>query len=340
MVTRHPTTPNVPSGSASVQAWRSAHAIALLVVILVLTACGGAQADEEPTILTIRQPHATFTPTSPPPADGQSVPQSNAAQSAGSQDANANQTADGNAANDAAEGDPKAIINGVLVNLRTGPDTNYAIVAEVERGTEFDIVGKDEIGSWWQVCCYEDREVWVIDTFVDTIGAVDTVRAVANIPPPEPAGQANVAPPPAPTPVPPPTAPPPPPTAAPPAAPEFGFDLEASEQFPETNVMRVFLFAHDGQDGLEGYSLKVTKNGTELSVGEKTFGPQPGFTWPIADGRQRFQNMKAEFPGESPAGTWEVQLIDSGGSPVGPPATFDLTANEPERELYVRYLKR
>ena len=50
--------------------------------------------------------------------------------------------------------------------------------------------------------------------------------------------------------------------------------------------------------------------------------------------------MKVEFPGIQPAGTWVVELVDGGGNVVGPPATFNLSGNDPSQELYVRYKKR
>jgi hypothetical protein len=49
--------------------------------------------------------------------------------------------------------------------------------------------------------------------------------------------------------------------------------------------------------------------------------------------------MKVEFPGIQPAGAWEIQLLDSGGAPAGPPATFTLIGGDQNRELYVRYEK-
>ncbi|MCB0157568.1 MAG: hypothetical protein KDD83_05520, partial [Caldilineaceae bacterium] len=61
------------------------------------------------------------------------------------------------------------------------------------------------------------------------------------------------------------------------------------------------------------------------------------FTWPFQDARQRSQNWKAEFDNIGPAGTWEVQLMDAQGNLVGPPATFTLSQNDPNQELYVRY---
>ena len=84
----------------------------------------------------------------------------------------------------------------------------------------------------------------------------------------------------------------------------------------------------------------MTKDGAELPVDSESFGPQAGYTWPIATARQRFQNLKVEFPGQAPAGTWVVELIDGGGKIVGAPATFNLTATEPNQELYVRYQQK
>ena len=104
-------------------------------------------------------------------------------------------------------------------------------------------------------------------------------------------------------------------------------------------MVRVFLYVFDSEQALDGYSVRVKKDGGELPVAQTSMGGQPSLTWPIADARQRFQNMKVEFPGVAPAGTWEVQLVDGGGNVVGPPATFTLDGNDTNQELYVRYKK-
>ncbi|MCL0184885.1 hypothetical protein M2T59_32220, partial [Klebsiella pneumoniae] len=54
-----------------------------------------------------------------------------------------------------------------------------------------------------------------------------------------------------------------------------------------------------------------------------------------ADPRQRFHNLKAEFPGVQAAGTWEVPLVDGSGAPAGPPATFTLVGGDQNRDRYV-----
>jgi hypothetical protein len=166
---------------------------------------------------------------------------------------------------------------------------------------------------------------------VDTLGLVDSVPVIGGAAEPVAAApQATTTP--AATSV--------PPTATAVPAPVVNFDLETQEQFPETGVVRIFLYVYSGNSALEGYSLSVTKDGTALPVEGTSFGGQPAFTWPFQDPRQRFQNFKIEYSDTPPQGVWQVQLIDDKGATVGPPAIFTLSSNDPQQELYVRYAKR
>lgn len=224
---------------------------------------------------------------------------------------------------------PQVVINSPLVNLRTGPGVNYALLGTAERGEEFGIVGKNAAGDWWRVCCVGEQPGWVIDELVETSGAVDTVPvsdAVAEAPPTATSAPAAPAA----------TIAPAEPTAT--TAPSFSFTLVGQEQFPEPKLVRIFLYVYENDRALEGYTLRVRKDGAELPVTATSAAGQ-SLSWPIADARQRFQNMKVEFPGIQPAGTWEVQLLDGSGNAVGPAATFTLEGNEPDQELYVRYKK-
>lgn len=215
---------------------------------------------------------------------------------------------EGAAAAPAVQDPPKATVNTALVNARSGAGTEFGVVKVVEAGEVFDIVGKDESGTWWQVCCVEGQQAWLTDEFVDISGNLDAL----NNPP-----------------------------AAEAAAPaEISFDLEAQEQFPESSTVRIYLFANNAGAALAGYGLKVTKDGVDQPASGTSFAGQPGFTWPLQDARQRSQNLKLEFPGVEPAGTWQVTLVNRDGQPVGPPATFTLAANDTELELYVRYKKK
>jgi hypothetical protein len=88
--------------------------------------------------------------------------------------------------------------------------------------------------------------------------------------------------------------------------------------------------------GLEGYTLRVRHNGAELPVDRISAGGLPTLTRGEPSPYTRFANLNAIFV-EAQAGSWVVELVDLNGAVVGPPAEFELTADEITRELYVRY---
>jgi hypothetical protein len=130
-------------------------------------------------------------------------------------------------------------------------------------------------------------------------------------------------------------------TLTPTSTPTFAFELEGAEQFPaqfpETEGVRIYLYVYSlAEFGLPGYSLRVTHNGVPLTVNAVSVGGLPGQTRPGPSVYTRLTNMQVEFQ-QPPGGTWEVQLVDQDGTPVGPPAMFTLSVENPNRELYVRY---
>lgn len=326
--------------------------LALLLLLSLTTACafGGASSAAEP-YQPIRSPYPTFTPTPVVLAQTEQqappVAVSNPAAAAPTQPAPANAppptdtpvppTDTPTVAATTAPAPPRLVVNAPLANVRTGPGTTYAVLTTVERGQEYDIVGKNAAGDWWRFCCVNDQPAWIIAELVDVDGAAELApvsEEVAQAPAAAVTAQPATAPIAAPTETA--TA-----EATPaPAAPEFAFELVAAEQFSEPKVVRVFLYVYDGDNALEGYTVQAKKDGAAQTVAGSSVGGQPSFTWPIADTRQRFQNMKVEFPNVTAAGVWEIQLVDNGGNPMGPPASFTLKANDPNQELYVRYKKR
>ncbi len=303
--------------------------LSIAIVVLMLAACGGEEAPT-PEPAPLRTPHATFTPTpaqstsTPPPVVD--APAANAAQPAAP----------------AAEA-AIAVVNDELVNLRNAPSLTASEVVQVAtRGAEFTVVGRSADDEWWQLCCVDGVEVWVYESYVDTAGPVDAVPVRE---------QAAAAPPPA-TPVPPtpapvqPTAPPEPPAAPTelPAPvdtplPALPFNLASQEQFPEgNNLVRIFAYVTAGEKPAPGLTLRVSRDGAELPVTGVT-AAESGLTWPVANPRQRFQNLKVEFPNVQSTGVWSVQLVDGSGTPAGPAATFTLAAGDTNREFYVRYDK-
>ncbi len=131
------------------------------------------------------------------------------------------------------------------------------------------------------------------------------------------------------------------PTPVPTATPAYAFALEAADKFPTQalapNVVRIWMYVHSPAElGLGGYSVQVRHNGAPLQVDEISTEGVPGATFDTPGPYTRFTNFNVLFV-EAQAGTWDVQLLDAGGVPAGPPAQFTLDAAEETRELYVRY---
>jgi hypothetical protein len=342
----------------------------LIGLALALAGCFGGS-EEQPADDVVRTPRPTFTPTpkQPTPTPPPVTPTAPPANTGGA-------TGAGQPIQIAADA-PVAVVNSDQVNARKRPDiTSDNIIRELKRGDELHIIGQSADDEWWFVCCVDNGTAWVYYSYVDTTGNVDAVPVTDSDAGPVDATVAQGAAPavpqaPAPTTAPPAaqpaapaaTEPPAAPQAAPPAeaaqpaapadtpvpaeppapadtpAPAFPFNLVAQEQFIETNdLLRIYLYVYQGTSALPDYTLRVTKDGAEMPVSGKSIDAA-GFTWPVADPRQRFQNLKVEFPGVQAAGTWEVQLVDGSGTPAGPPAIFTLAGGDQNRELYVRYEK-
>ncbi len=298
----------------------------LAASLLLLTACGEAATPEPPPL---RTPRATFTPT---PVEPVTPTAPVASQPAASQPPAAPEQAVA-----------IAVVNDELVNARNAPSlTASEVVQVVTRGTEFTVVGRSADDEWWQLCCVDGAEVWIYESYVDTAGPVDAVPVRGET---AAAPTATPVPPPTAAPAAQPTTPPQPaaPTDTPPPAdtpvPALPFTLASQEQFPEeNNLVRIFAYVTAGEAPSPGLTLQVTRDGAELPVTGVT-SAQSGLTWPVANPRQRFQNLKVEFPNVQSTGVWTVQLVDGGGAPAGPAATFTLAAGDTNREFYVRYDK-
>jgi hypothetical protein len=131
------------------------------------------------------------------------------------------------------------------------------------------------------------------------------------------------------------------PTLPPTPTPEYVFELEIAEKLPTDSlapdVVRIYLYVYSPSAmGLAGYSLQVLHNGAPLIVDEVSTAGVPDVTRTEPGPYTRFTNLNVIFV-EPQAGRWDIQLIDEERRPVGPPVSFDLTADEATRELYVRY---
>lgn len=72
------------------------------------------------------------------------------------------------------------VISADLVNLRSGPGTQFEIVGSVTLSQTVQITGKNDTGKWWQVCCQTGKAgaAWIIREFV----AVDKKAPTDKLP--------------------------------------------------------------------------------------------------------------------------------------------------------------
>lgn len=72
---------------------------------------------------------------------------------------------------------PTAIVRTAVLNLRSGPGVDFALVGRVVSGNRLPIVGRSTDSAWWQVRA-ADSEVWVFNELVEVAGPVDQIVAV------------------------------------------------------------------------------------------------------------------------------------------------------------------
>lgn len=200
----------------------------------------------------------------------------------------------------------KAVITNPQANLRTGPGTNYGLAGTVDRGAEFEIVGKNPAGDWWQLCCVNGQRVWIADFLVDTSGPVDAVAVAGDIPAPPPTV------PPAPTATPAPAQP----TAIP--APVFALTKSAYVEPQENSNPYITFFGwicrqqFPCSDAVGGY--KIVADGP-LGRKEAIFESQTQIGNPGLTGLEFWYSAKLEFAGTSP-GEYQVWVTDMSGNQV------------------------
>ncbi len=77
---------------------------------------------------------------------------------------------------------PQIRVQAERLNARTGPSTNYPTVTVLEAGETFDLIGRLNDGTWWQICCINGDPAWVIAEGVELWGNAN-LAPVVEIPP-------------------------------------------------------------------------------------------------------------------------------------------------------------
>ncbi|MEI2689805.1 MAG: SH3 domain-containing protein [Anaerolineae bacterium] len=228
---------------------------------------------------------------------------------------------------------PKAIIGGDgQVNVRSGPGTAYAEAGQVATGTELEIVSSNAAGDWYEVCCVDGQNVWVVARLVEVTGDAGLIQVASNIPAPPTATPAPTRPP---VVVQPPAQPTQPPAPTAPPAPTFRFAKRSMEPRPNTNPLvsvfgGLYNAALDLNSPVTGYKLVVQAPSGQQH--EMEFGP--AFLRGDAGYPSEFLfNAKIEIPLSE--GTFRAWVADPGGNQVS--EAYDLPVAGETRTFIVRW---
>lgn len=87
---------------------------------------------------------------------------------------------------------PQAVVSTSGANIRRGPGVVYPIMDTIRTGDSVVIIGRNNAGDWWRVCCVEGEPGWLFAQAVTTTG--DVSLAPLSPAPPTPSPSATPAP--------------------------------------------------------------------------------------------------------------------------------------------------
>lgn len=220
---------------------------------------------------------------------------------------------------------PQVRVTAPTVNLRSGPGTNYPRVGQATQGQVFDIVAKNQDGSWFQISV-NGKTAWVINDarWTSTTGDMGVVQVAENLPTPPP------------TPKPRPTKPPAP-TATP--APTHLFVKHQFQPRPNSNPIVTFFgglynSALDLTAPISGYKMVVilpSGERREAPFGNMFLRGDPGLA------SEFVYNAKLEITPPMD-GAYKVFVADAGGNQVS--EAWDATVSGDQRTFIVRWKQK
>jgi len=87
----------------------------------------------------------------------------------------------------AAQVQAQIVVRADVINLRSGPDTGYPTVGQLQRSQVCPITGRDASNAWWQVECPGVGSGWVFGQLVDFAGNTAAIPVLNVAPLPAPA---------------------------------------------------------------------------------------------------------------------------------------------------------
>lgn len=348
--------------------------VSLAVAAILLSGCGilfgGSQEAAATPTLPPRTLVPTFTPTpvqpataTPEPAAAQSavitvaaaVPAEPAVATAVTATTSTTATAAVTTANPAAASPTPAVTPSLkvetdIVNVRSGPGTNFGLVGTANLGEKFAIVGRNADRSWYQICCVNGQQGWVNSELTDEdneelapLVDVPVAQPVAAAPVQAPAAEQPAAPQPEPTATPAPAAPAP---AADACAGIGGdgckFKLRGGPTFANNGGSELkfqIAFVHSGVDGGQpqgSYFIWVEKDGQKLPISDSmrsiALQAQQG-----AQGKYNYEYKLGpdQLPGGTVAGNYQIWVLDGNGERDS--QTFSFTVPEGQGEVWMLF---
>jgi hypothetical protein len=241
------------------------------------------------------QPTQALVPTQPPPAQPQ--PTAGAQQPAPAQPGQTPPPAPAATQAPAGQsGAPSLTVTNEFVNVRTGPDTVYDKIGELQQGQTAPVKGKSADGKWWQISFPGGAGGvgWVITDYVQANDAASNVPVASAPPKPQPPVVAVQ------------------PTAAPPVLvplvtqppPQVVQPAPAQGQVVgPRGVLRV-----EANPVASGATAYATWNIPNFVSGEFDKGDGQGFKGPIA------QAMRVDVPGVTGPRTLRLRWTEAGGA--------------------------
>ncbi len=216
---------------------------------------------------------------------------------------------------------PYALVVAPIVNVRSGPSVAYPIIGQARQDERYDIIGRNEAFTWWQICCVNGQQGWITTQLTAPGGPADTVPIVfpPDLPPtPFPTATPVDTPLPLPTP-----------------GPFRPVQLAEGPELWDTNNrwLTIWLKTFVGQPPLTApianLRLKVLRNSVDVS--------QPGLT------ESRFQFSAPTALGvpignrreyEAGDAQWTIIVTDANGMELSMPVTFETRGGQ---EVYVSF---
>ena len=235
-----------------------------------------------------------------------------------------------------------------IINVRTGPGTDYGLVGTATLGEKFDIKGRNAEKTWYLICCVNGQEGWVNTEFTDesneelatVVEAPGTGQPVAQAP----AQAAPAQPAPA---QPEPTAAPAAPAPAADACAGIGgdgckFKLRGGPKFSPNGGSELKFqlhFIHSGIDGGQpqgSYFVWVEKDGQKLPVSDSVRSvAQSDQQGPNGKYNYEYKVSPDSIPGNNIAGNYVIWVLDGNGERDS--QSFGFTVPDGQGEVWIEF---